>query len=523
MRISRLLAVVCATGAIAAGLTACGSSSSSSSGGSDTIIRGTTDQPISLDPAGAYDLPSYDIIYNVYQNLVQFPPGETKPQPEAAESCDFTDDVTYQCKMRQGNVFSDGSTLDAQDVVFSFERNVKIADPNGASSLLANMKSVEAPDKNTVVFHLSEPDVTWPSVLATASFAIVPSDTYPADKLQDDSAVIGSGRYTVEQYEPGQQTVMQANSNYKGQDPAQTNTAIIQYFDKASALKLALEDGSVDVAYRSLSPTDLADLKNADGVSVVQGEGAEIRYLNFNLNLQPGDNDQQKTAIRQAVAQTIDRQSIVDNVYNGTVKPLYSMIPASLPYHTDAFKTAYGASPDLAGAKQTLADAGVKTPVPLEVWWTPSHYGPSSGDEYAEIKRQLDGSGLFNVTLKSTEWNQYSEAAFTDKYPTYQLGWFPDYPDPDDYVGNFLSNTSFLNIHYDNPEIQKLLAQEKASTDDAVRQKAFARIQEISAQDAPNIPIWEGDQVAGVRDGVNGVEDTFDPAFIFRFWLITKD
>jgi peptide/nickel transport system substrate-binding protein len=523
MRFSRLSAVVLAIGALGIGLTACGSDSGSSGGSSDTIIRGTTDQPISLDPAGAYDLPSYDIIYNVYQNLVQFPPGETKPQPEAAESCDFTDDVTYECTMRKGNVFSDGSTLDADDVVFSFERNVKIADPNGASSLLANMKSIEAPDKDTVVFHLSEPDATWPSVLATASFAIVPSDSFPADKLQDDNSVIGSGRYTVQQYEPGQQTVLQGNDNYKGEDPAQTNTAIIQYFDKASALKLAVEQGDVDGADRSLSPTDLEDLKSADGVNVVQGEGAEIRYLNFNLDLQPGDNDAQKLAVRQAVAQTIDRQSIVDNVYNGTVKPLYSMIPSSLPFHTDSFKEKYGDAPDVDAATKILSDAGVKTPVPLEVWWTPSHYGPSSGDEYAEIKRQLDDSGLFDVTLKSTEWNQYSEAAFTDKYPTYQLGWFPDYPDPDDYVGNFLSSTSFLNIHYDNPEIQKLLAQEKASTDDAVRQKAFEQIQTISAEDAPNIPIWEGDQVAAVRDGVNGVEDTFDPAFIFRFWLITKD
>ena len=521
-RMSRFFAAATAAVAIGVGLGACGSDSGSSGGSSDTIIRGTTDQPISLDPAGMYDLPSYDIGYNIYQNLLQFPPGETKPLPEAAESCKFTDDTTYECKMRSGNVFSDGSTLDAEDVVFSFERNIDIADPNGASSLLANMKSVEAPDKDTVVFNLKEPDATWPSVLATGSFAIVPSDSYPADKLQDDNSVVGSGRYTVEQYEPGQQTVLQANDQYKGEDPAQTNTAIIQYFDKASALKLAVEQGDVDVAYRSLSPTDLEDLKGADGVSVVQGEGAEIRYLNFNLDLQPGDTDAEKLAVRQAVAQTIDRQSIVDNVYNGTVKPLYSMIPASLPFHTEAFKDKYG-EPDVDAAKQILDDAGVKTPVPLEVWWTPSHYGPSSGDEYAEIKRQLDESGLFEVTLKSTEWNQYSEAAFTDKYPQFQLGWFPDYPDPDDYVGNFLSNTSFLNIHYDNPEIQKQLAIEKASTDDATRQAAFDKIQQISAEEAPNIPIWEGDQVAAVRDGVNGVEDTFDPAFIFRFWLITKD
>jgi peptide/nickel transport system substrate-binding protein len=358
-------------------------------------------------------------------------------------------------------------------------------------------------------------------VLATGSFAIVPSDSYPADELETKD-FIGSGRYEVADYEPGQQTVLQANPNYSGDAPPKTDQAIIQYFDKASALKLALEQGDVDIAYRSLSPTDLSDLGNADGVQVVSGQGAEIRYMVFNLDLMPGDNDEQKLAIRKAIAQTIDRQSIADNVYDGTVKPLYSMIPTGLQYSGPSFDEAYGEAPDTDAATQTLQDAGVKTPVPLEIWYTPSHYGASSGDEYAEIKRQLDDSGLFDVTLKSTEWNQYSEAAFTDKYPIYQLGWFPDYPDADDYVGNFYSNTSFMNIHYDNPEMQKLLAEEKASTDEDTRQQAFDQIQKIGAEDIPQIPIWEADQVGAQRDDVQGLEETFDPAFIFRFWLLSK-
>jgi peptide/nickel transport system substrate-binding protein len=509
----------------AVGLAACGDDDDGG-GGAETIIRGTTDQPISYDPAGAYDLPSYDGIYAAYQNLMQFPPGATKPEPEAAESCEFTDEsnTTYECTMRDGLTFSDGSDLTAEDVVFSFERNVDIADPNGASSLLANMKSIEAPDDQTVVFNLGEPDATWPSVIATASFAIVPSDVYPANKLQPSDQVVGSGRYTIEQYEPGQQTVLQANPEYQGDDPAETPQIINQYFDKGSALKLALEQGDVDIAYRSLSPTDFEDLEGAEGVNVVSGEGTEIRYLVFNLDLMPGDNDEQKTAIRQAVAQTIDRQSIADNVYNGTVKPLYSMIPEGLDFANDSFfKEMYGESPDVDAATQILEDAGVNTPVPLEVWWTPSHYGTSSGDEYAEIKRQFDESGLFDVTLKSTEWNQYSEAAFTDKYPAYQLGWFPDYPDADDYTASFYSKDSFLNVHYSNPEMEELLAEERASTDEATRQAAFERIQQIGAEDAPTVPVWQGDQVAAVRDGVAGVEDTFDPSFIFRFWLISKE
>ena len=119
--------------------------------------------------------------------------------------------------------------------------------------------------------------------------------------------------------------------------------------------------------------------------------------------------------------------------------------------------------------------------------------------------------------------DQYSEAALTGKYPQYQLGFFPDYPEPDDYASNLWGSQSFLNDHYSNPQVDKLLAQERASSDTTVRQKAFEQIQTQAAADAPTIPIWQGGQVAAVRDNIHGVEQTFDPAFLFRFWVVTKD
>lgn len=119
--------------------------------------------------------------------------------------------------------------------------------------------------------------------------------------------------------------------------------AVVQYFGEQSALKLAIEQGDVDVAYRSLSPTDIEDLRTSGrGVEVVEGEGTEIRYVVFNTNLPPG----QELAARQAAAQLIDRDSIAENVYQGTVEPLYSMIPQGLEYATDAFAQRYGAQPD---------------------------------------------------------------------------------------------------------------------------------------------------------------------------------
>src|SRR6185312_11876267 len=107
-----------------------------------------------------------------------------------------------------------------------------------------------------------------------------------------------------------------------------------QYFDQASALKLAIEQGDVDVAYRSLSPTDLDALKSSPGVKVIDGAGTEIRYITFNVKKKPVDN----LAVRKAIAQVIDRQAIATNVYKDTVKPLYSTVPAAFPGAKESFK-----------------------------------------------------------------------------------------------------------------------------------------------------------------------------------------
>jgi peptide/nickel transport system substrate-binding protein len=524
-------AVLGAAVVLAAG---CGSSSSSDNGKAstsgakvsapagkaDTYILGTTDKVVALDPAGAYDLGSQQLIGNIYQNLLVIPAGGNKPTPDAAQSCDFTDPKTFVCKLKSGLKFSSGDPLTSADVKFSLERQLKIADPSGPSSLLASLKSVDATDPMTVTMHLKKPDGTWPYVLTHNVAAIVPSKIYPADAKQPDEKVIGSGPYELKKYVPNQQAVFTANPNYTGPNKAQTPNVIVQYYDQPSALKLAIEQGDVDIAYRSLSPTDIQALKgeSSKGIKVIDGAGTEIRYITFNVTKPPVNN----IAVRKAIAQVIDRQAIATNVYKDTVKPLYSTVPAALVGTKDSFKTAFG-DPSVDKAKQILADAGVQTPVNLDGWYTPTHYGPVEVDLWNEIKRQLEASGLFKVKLDSTEWTQYKDAAFAKhQYYFYGLGWFPDYPDGDNYLAPFMRDGGFFQNGYKNAAVDKALDDELSSSDEDQRAKDFGTVQDAEAADVPLIPLWEGKQIAAVKDGVEGVDKTFDPAFQFRFWLVTK-
>ena len=113
----------------------------------------------------------------------------------------------------------------------------------------------------------------------------------------------------------------------------------------------------------------------------------------------PGANDAQKEAIRKAMAYSVDRTSLANDVYKGTYQPSYSMVPPGIKGATTPFKDVYGTTPDKAKAAQVLQAAGVKTPVNLNIEYTTDHYGPTSTQEYGAIKRQLEATGLFKVTL----------------------------------------------------------------------------------------------------------------------------
>ncbi|MBT1165761.1 ABC transporter substrate-binding protein [Bifidobacterium simiarum] len=540
MKSKKILAAVASIAAIAS-LAACGGvKDDGASSDSNAITIGTTDKIVSLDPAGMYDNGSFAVIINVFPFLFSqnYNSSEMSPDIAADDGTWNADGTEFTVKIKSGMKWANGHTLDSKDVKFSFDRVKKINDENGPSSLLANITNITTPDANTVVFKDSVPfDVTLKQVLGSPAGPIVDDEVFSADKLTDADTIVKekafAGPYTLTSFKMNEAASYAKYDGYKGLTPAKNNAVQVKYFADASNLKMAVEQGQVDVAYRTLTPTDIDSLSKNDKVKVVTGPGGEERFLTFNFKIQPygeaqKDADANKAkAVRQAVANLIDREAIAKNVYKGTYTPMYSYIPTGVTGQVETFKEKYGENgkPSLEKAKKVLSDAGVKTPIDLKLQYNAEHYGSSTADEYAALKSQLEQGGLFKVDLQQTEWTQYQkDRVVTDSsngvYPVYQLGWYPDYSDPDNYLSPFFRDGNFVNNGYSNKTINDLIVKQAGEQDKTKRLALLKQIQELETEDLSTIPLLQGAQTAVTAKNISGV--TLDASFRLRYASITK-
>ncbi|PZE64726.1 MULTISPECIES: ABC transporter substrate-binding protein [unclassified Curtobacterium] len=514
-------------------LTGCASSSVS-----DTELNGlsigTTDKITSLDPAGSYDNGSFAVQNQVFPFLMNTPVGSPDVEPDIATKAEFTNPTTYEVTLKDGLEFANGNKLTSSDVKFSFDRELKINNENGPQSLLANLKSIDTPDDTTVVFNLDHADQTWPQVLSSPAGPIVDEDVFSATKLTSaDDIVKGkafAGQYQISSYKENDTIQYKTNPKYDGLlGKAKTDEVTASYYTKETDLKLAVQKGDVDVAYRSLTPTDISDLRKDDSLKVTDGPGGEIRYVVFNFKTQPfgtgqDDADEAKAlAVRQAAADVVDRAQLAKEVYNDTFTPLYSMVPDGLTGAVQPFKEMYGdgdGGADVSKAKKTLSDAGVTGKVQLDIQYAPDHYGSASDDEYALLKQQLEDSGLFTVNIQSTVYTTYAQERTKDAYPVYQLGWFPDFSDADNYLSPFFTKENFVQNHYDDPEIQDLIAKEQAESDTDKRADLIEQAQEREATQISTLPLLQGKSVAVAGKDVKGL--TLDASFKFRYATLSK-
>ncbi|MEV4949912.1 ABC transporter substrate-binding protein [Streptomyces sp. NPDC053755] len=503
-------------------VTGCSVFSDADSAGEQRIVVGTTSSPTTLDPAAAWDN-SWELFRNVFQTLVSFPTGSTTPQSDAAD-CEFKDTSSriFECKLVEGLAFSNGHKLDAKAVQYSIERIRKINVEGGPNGMLGSLDKIEVADDRTVVFRLNKPDATFPFVLATPAMSLVDPAEYPADKLREDGKLVGSGPYVLDEYTEGEKAELTKNPTYKGFADRKNGGVTIRYFQESEPMVAALKAKEIDATYRGLTAAEVVELQEDKdenkGLQLIESTGADIRYLVFNAQ----DATVAKTPVRKAIAQLVDREELVAKVYQGTAEPLYSMVPKGIAGHTTEFFDRFG-EPSADKARDILRDAGITDPVELDFWYTTDRYGSATAPEFAELKRQLEASGLFKVTLRGKPWKEFQAGYQKGQYPVFGRGWFPDFPDPDNFVAPFVGKQNVLGTPYLRPEItEQLLPKSRRESDRGAATDEFKKAQELMVQDVRLLPLWQGKLYIAASEDIGGGERALDPQTVMQMWELNR-
>ncbi|MCX7037678.1 MAG: ABC transporter substrate-binding protein [Spirochaetes bacterium] len=483
------------------------------------LVYGTTEKVTDMDPANAYDFHTWEIFQNIYQGLVAYAPGTTDLVPALALSWTANaagDEFTF--KLRKGVKFTDGTPLTAEVVKWTIDRNAALkGDP---SWLITDfVKSVEAVDESTVKFILTGPIAYFPKLLPNPPYFPLNPKVYPVDKIVKDVAeltggeMVGLGPYSATSFKRDEEVVLDANPSFWGKEPA-IKKIIIRYFADATTMRLALERGEIDLAYKTMNPSDINDLSKSTKLTTYKLPGPYIRYLCFETS----ESIFKDKKLRQAVAALINRPEIVRKVFLGQNSPLYSMVPKGMIYHTEDYKTIWGDG-NVAAAERILKGLGYSAakPFSFDLWYTPTHYGDTEVNVAEVMKVQLEKTPLVKVTIKSAEWATYKEQWKNKQMAAFLLGWYPDYVDPDNYTAAFAgtSGSKGMGIFFSSKVWDDMFTKEQTNTAEAVRKDVFSKIQRMWTDENPTVPIFQGDLYVFTKKNVTGVK--IGPPLIFNY------
>ena len=506
----------------------------------DTLIIGTTDSvETTIDPADAYDFFGWEMIESLGSPLVQYQPGSDVIVPDLATSWSVSSDsLHWTFNLRQGVHFDNGAPFNSTSVQYSFYRNMQMNDPDGPyvgigySDIIG---TITTPSTYQVEFNLKIPFAAFLSLMACQASCIVdpaytPKSNATSWSVNDvvqyhagnarASNPMGLGPYELSVWDrtAGKDTEMDltANPNYWNSSLPATKNIIIKMYADESSLALAIKSGDVDIAFRQIASTDIASMQSDNNLKVWTGTGAFIQYLCMQENYAPFNN----VAVRQAIASAINRTDLVDTVFQGQAQALYSMIPAGMFGHDNAFQS-YGA-PNYTLTQALLAPLGYNAnhKLTFTLWYESSGHYPSSAQQALVLQDSLQKSGVITVNLQPADWASYKQARSANSMPAYIMGWYPDYIDPDDYIYPFVDSSggSWLHINYNSPTMDSLVTQARAATDSATRQNLYTQINNLIVADCPLVPLYQSGAYAVTNPNVHGVY--LDISQQWRNWLL---
>ncbi|MCB2135802.1 MAG: ABC transporter substrate-binding protein [Rhodobacteraceae bacterium] len=441
--------------------------------------------------------------HTIYDKLVLFKTGTTEVIPGLAESWEASEDgLEYTFNLRKGVKFHSSDTFtptrdfNADDVIFSFDRQRLDSNPyytvsggtweyfNGMS-MPDLIKEIVKVDDNTVKFVLNRPEAPMIANLAMG-FASIVSKEYADAMLAAgtpemvNQAPIGTGPFQFVAYQKDAVIRYKANADYWG-GKAAIDDLVFAITPDASVRYQKLKAGECHVIPYP-NPADISAMKADPDVQMMEQEGLNVGYLAYNTQVAPFDN----TNVRKALNMAIDKNAIIDVVFQGSGKAAKNPIPPTMWSYNDAIEDD---KYDPEAAKAMLEAEGVKD-LSMKVWAMPVQrpYNPNARRMAELIQADFAKVGV-NVEIVSYEWGEYLERSKAiDRDGAVLLGWTGDNGDPDNFLAVLLGCdgvTRSNRAQWCNKEFDDIIQKAKTISDPAERTKLYEEAQVIFKREAP--------------------------------------
>jgi peptide/nickel transport system substrate-binding protein len=471
-----------------------------------------------LDPRLANDTTARRVIEQVYDGLIELDP-QLRPRPVLAESWTEVSPTVWTFKLRAGVRFHDGSTLTAEDVVYTFETILNPAFRAPLRGLYIPISKIEAVDAQTVRFTLSAP---YAPLLKYLDMGIVSKRAAEALGAEYANRPMGTGAFKFVSWQRNSRIVLEANPHYFRGAP-KLNQVIFNVIPDNTTRAAALESGDVDLIHSPLSPQDVARLKTNARVNVIEMTGLGITYLNMNM-VDPVIRD---VRVRRALAALIPQQTIVRQIYQSMDRPANSMLlPAWAGIYTDDI-TQPGT--DIARARALLAEAGWRDSNNDRILdqggrnlsiVIRTHSEDPNRIQVVELLVSIFRSYGIDARAEITAFPALLQALLSGNYQVTLVGWL-GLVDPDRGMYNQFSTKGSSNWEkYNNPRVDALLEEGRQKSNPTERARIYREVARIIASDLPYYVLTYQGYVVGINRRVSGFVP--NPGGYFRSLWVTS-
>jgi peptide/nickel transport system substrate-binding protein len=451
--------------------------------------------PTALDPQKQNLTAIWHIIEHIYNGLTRVKP-DLSIEPALAEGWEISEDGTsYMFVLREGVTFHDGTPLKASDVKFTFERLVDPATASPGASELASMKSIEVNDERTVVMTLNAPDASLLAALAGGTCVIFSEEFVKANNNDVSQVAMGTGPFKFVEYVPNTRIVLERNENYWEEGLPYLDGIEMTIASDDTARTAAVVTGTVDfIEYAPLR--DIPSLEADSSLNLAGESNTNIRFIGFNLGKEPFDN----LKVRQAIAAVVDREAMLGPTVFGYGTPTEVLFP---PDFWAALQQEVR-PPDVERAKALMAEAGLADGFSTTITsWSQYSFLSNAAVVLQEQLRQIGIEAELNLVENATMVEQIYDPATRD-FDIAVTG-ESAYVDPNTIVLPYFKTGEGNNfMGYSNPEVDKLIEQAIASTDQEERAGIYQEIQKILLEDLPWVSLFVANQYEAMKDYVQG-------------------